>query len=273
MVFGQHFLAGESAMLQPAVATARPAGATTSIRPVLRPHPRIWVAANNDRAVERAAEIGDTWIINPHATLGTIERQMELYRAARARAGKAYPAELPMMREICVADSRAAAYRLARPQLEKKYQAYVAWGQHRALPDGDDMTLAFDQLVRDRFILGDPSECVEHIQRCVAATGATTMVFRVHWPGMPHEEVVRALRVLAAQVRPQLAWPPIAPASAAARRAGARHRRDHSPSITRRIDDGHRLPSSDAGTRGHAGRADDLRARGREAQHRVAVGQ
>lgn len=75
------------------------------------------------------------------------------------------------------------------PNLEKRYQAYVAWGQHRALPDGDDMTLAFDELVRDRFILGDPSECVEQIQRCVAATGATTMVFRVHWPGMPHELV------------------------------------------------------------------------------------
>ena len=183
----------------------RLAGATTSIRPVQRPHPPIWVAANSDRAVERAAELGDTWIINPHATLGTIERQMGRYRAARARAGKAFPAELPMMREICVADSRAAAYRLARPHLEKKYQAYVAWGQHRVLPAGDDMTLAFDELVRDRFILGDPSECVEQIQRCVAATGATTMVFRVHWPGMPHEEVVRALRVLAEQVRPRLA--------------------------------------------------------------------
>ena len=183
----------------------RLAGATTAIRPVQRPHPPIWVAANSDRAVERAAELGDTWIINPHATLGTIERQMGRYRAARARAGKAFPAELPMMREICVADSRAAAYRLARPHLEKKYQAYVAWGQHRVLPDGDDMTLAFDELVRDRFILGDPSECVEQIQRCVAATGATTMVFRVHWPGMPHAEVVRALRVLAEQVRPRLA--------------------------------------------------------------------
>jgi hypothetical protein len=51
------------------------------------------------------------------------------------------------------------------------------------------MTLAFDELVRDRFILGDPSGCVEQIQRCGAATGATTMVCRVHWPGMPHELV------------------------------------------------------------------------------------
>ena len=183
----------------------RLAGARTALRPLQRPHPPVWVAANNDRAVERAAEIGDTWIINPHATLQTIERQVGLYRAALMRAGKPFPLELPMMREICVAESRAAAVRLARPHLEQKYRAYVQWGQHRALPRDDDMTQAFDDLVRDRFILGDPSECATEIQRCAAATGATTMLFRVHWPGMPHEVVTRAMRLLAEKVRPLVA--------------------------------------------------------------------
>jgi len=182
----------------------RLAGARTALRPVQRPHPPIWVAANNDRAVERAAEIGDAWIINPHATLETIGRQMGLYRAALKRAGRPFPAELPMMREICVAESRAEAVRLARPHLEQKYRAYVQWGQHRALPRDDDMTQAFDDLIRDRFILGDPSECAAEIRRCVAATGAITMLFRVHWPGMPHETVTRAIRLLAEKVRPQL---------------------------------------------------------------------
>jgi len=180
----------------------RLAGARTALRPLQRPHPPVWVAANNDRAVERAAEIGDTWIINPHATLETIGRQIGLYRAALARAGKPFPSELPMMREICVAESRAEAVQLARPYLEQKYRAYVQWGQHRALPRDDDMTQAFDDLLRDRFILGDPSECAAEIRRCIAATGATTMLFRVHWPGMPHETVTRAMRFLAEKVWP-----------------------------------------------------------------------
>src|SRR5205085_3312268 len=84
-------------------------GATSALRPVQQPHPPIWVAANNDRAVERAAELGDTWVINPHATLATIQRQLGLYRAALVRVGKSFPAELPLMREICVAESREAA--------------------------------------------------------------------------------------------------------------------------------------------------------------------
>lgn len=179
-------------------------GATTSVRPVQKPHPPVWVAANNDRAVERIAELGDTWIVNPHATVRTIERQMGLYRGALQRAGKPFPAELPMMREVAIADTRDAAYRAARPHLEQKYQAYVAWGQHKALPGDDDMTQTFDHLVRDRFIVGDPSECAEQIARCASAIGANTMVFRVHWPGVPHEAVVRSLQLLAERVRPRL---------------------------------------------------------------------
>jgi alkanesulfonate monooxygenase SsuD/methylene tetrahydromethanopterin reductase-like flavin-dependent oxidoreductase (luciferase family) len=178
--------------------------ARLELRPVQQPYPPVWVAANNDRAVERAAEIGDTWVINPHATLQTISRQMGLYRAARARAGKPFPAELPMMREICVAATHDEAVRLARPHLEKKYQAYVQWGQHRALPSDDDMTQTFEGLARDRFILGDPDECAAEIVRCAEATGANTMLFRIHWPGMPHDVVTRSMRLLAERVRPQL---------------------------------------------------------------------
>ena len=52
-------------------------------------------------AVERAAKLGDAWVINPHATLHTIRRQMGLYRAALERLDKPFPAELPMMRGEC----------------------------------------------------------------------------------------------------------------------------------------------------------------------------
>jgi alkanesulfonate monooxygenase SsuD/methylene tetrahydromethanopterin reductase-like flavin-dependent oxidoreductase (luciferase family) len=178
--------------------------ATMALRPVQRPGPPVWVAADNDRAVERAAEIGDTWIISPHVTLATIGRQLVLYRAALARHQKPFPAELPLMREICVADSRAAALTLARPSLEQKYRAYVAWGQHKALPGDDDMTQAFDALLRDRFILGDPAECADELQRCVDETGANTLIFRVDWAGMPHEGILRSMRLLGEEVRPRL---------------------------------------------------------------------
>lgn len=194
--------AGEPATLD--TSYCRLDGVRIGLRPLQRPGPPVWMAANNDRAVERAAELGDTWVINPHATLATIARQTGIYRAALARAGKPFPAELPMRRELFVAETPARAIELARPYVEKKYAAYVAWGQHRALPEDDDMTQAFEGLAQDRFILGDPPRCADEVNRCAELTGATTMIFRVNFPGMPHEIVTGAMRLLAEQVRPRL---------------------------------------------------------------------
>jgi alkanesulfonate monooxygenase SsuD/methylene tetrahydromethanopterin reductase-like flavin-dependent oxidoreductase (luciferase family) len=177
-------------------------GATTLVRPVQKPRPPIWVAANNDRAVARAAEIGDTWIVNPHATLATIARQLDLFRATRTRLGLAAPTEIPVIRELSIGETRSEASRVSRPHLERKYQAYVAWGQHKMLPGDDDMTQTFDGLARDRFIIGDPAECAAEIQRTVERTGATAMIFRLHWPGLPHAAVMQSLKLLGEKVRP-----------------------------------------------------------------------
>jgi alkanesulfonate monooxygenase SsuD/methylene tetrahydromethanopterin reductase-like flavin-dependent oxidoreductase (luciferase family) len=64
------------------------------------------------------------------------------------------------------------------------------------------MTQTFDGLARDRFVIGDPGECAAEIQRTVERTGATAMIFRLHWPGSPHEVVMRSLRLVGEKVRP-----------------------------------------------------------------------
>ena len=46
---------------------------TLTCRPVQHPLPPIWFAANNDNAVRRAARLGDTWFVNPHATMTTTQ--------------------------------------------------------------------------------------------------------------------------------------------------------------------------------------------------------
>jgi len=52
-----------------------------SMPPVQRPRPPIWLAANGDVGVKRAARLADTWLINPHTALPTLERQLALFHA------------------------------------------------------------------------------------------------------------------------------------------------------------------------------------------------
>jgi alkanesulfonate monooxygenase SsuD/methylene tetrahydromethanopterin reductase-like flavin-dependent oxidoreductase (luciferase family) len=178
--------------------------ARMAMKPVQKPHPPVWFAANNDAAVARAARMADAWIINPHAKLAVLEQQMRLYRKALEEAGRPFPAELPIIKELYVAPDRRTAVQECRPFLEAKYKAYGAWGQDKALPAGDSFDMGFEELVRDRFVIGDPDECAREIRRYADALGVTTFVFRVQWPGMEQAKVLRSIQLLGERVVPAL---------------------------------------------------------------------
>jgi len=171
-------------------------------KPVQKPHPPVWFAANNDGAVQRAAKMADAWVINPHATLAILERQMTLYRSALRDAGKPPAAEVPLIKELYVAPDRRTAIQECRPFLEAKYKAYNAWGQDKALPEGDSFDVGFEELVRDRFIIGDADDCVRELKRYVDALGVNCFIFRIQWPGMEQAKVLRTIKLLAERVMP-----------------------------------------------------------------------
>lgn len=173
-----------------------------SMPPLQKPRPPIWLAANSDAGVRRAARLGDAWLMNPHATLPTLERQLALFTAARAGAGKPSAREIPIAKECYMAPDAASALAEARPFLEAKYRAYQRWEQDKALPAGESFQLAFEELVRDRFIIGDPVKVGEEISRYRDRLGVTTMTLRLQWPGMEQSRVLRSIRLLGEQVLP-----------------------------------------------------------------------
>ena len=176
-----------------------------TLRPVQKPHPPIWIAANADDAVRPAARLGDSWAINPHANLPTIKRQLGLYKAELNVQQKSFPEDLPLRRELYVAPRFHQAWSEVRPYLDTKYDAYRAWGQQTVLPSDDHWAEDFTELARDRFIIGDPGAVREEIQRYLAEMPEVNhIIFRVQYPGMPQELVLRTMRLLAEEVRPHL---------------------------------------------------------------------
>ena len=179
--------------------------ATCTIKPLQKPLPPIWTGANADVAIERAARITDAWFVNPHSRLDTISRQMEVYKRALDEAGKPFPTEFPMMREVVVAKSRKEAMRMAKPYLEAKYKAYHQWGQDKAMPKGDDnLGLDYDDLVKDRFLFGSPDEVTEQILKIIKEFGVNNFVFGLQFPGMPQSMVLEKMQLLSEEVFPKV---------------------------------------------------------------------
>ncbi len=175
---------------------------TIDPKPLQRPRPPIWIAANTDAAVKRAAGIGDGWMIGPHSAIEELQWQVQLCRTAWHDASKSGVPALPIIRETFVAASRNEAVEKARPCLEQLYRAiYVQWKQNQAMNDPNELGWAFDKLAKGRFILGSPSECIDQIHEYEERLGVSYMLPRFDWtPGLPQEEILASMRLFGEKV-------------------------------------------------------------------------
>ena len=172
-------------------------------RPVQKPYPPIWVAANNDIAIRRAARWGYPWLINPHATVPMVADQWTRYKAALGEAGQPTPVVLPMMRELYVAQNRETAYIESRPYLQGKYVAYASWGQDKAMPGDVSFNIPYEDLAHDRFLLGSSQDVGDEIQRYSDELGVNYLIFRMQWPGMDQTQVLKQIELMGRDVIPR----------------------------------------------------------------------
>ncbi len=175
---------------------------TVDPKPLQKPRPPIWIAANSDAAVVRAAQIGDGWMIGPHSSIDELERQVVLCQKAWSASGKKGKPGIPIIRETFVANTRSEAVEKARPCLEQLYRAiYVKWKQNEAMNDPNELSWGFDRLAQGRFILGTPQECLDQIEEYRARLGVNSMLLRFDWtPGLGQEEILSSMRLFGDKV-------------------------------------------------------------------------
>jgi alkanesulfonate monooxygenase SsuD/methylene tetrahydromethanopterin reductase-like flavin-dependent oxidoreductase (luciferase family) len=173
-------------------------------RPLQRPRPLILVGSQVRAGIERAARIGDGWLVVPVPTVDEFAAQADAFTAARAAAGLPPDAEICRLLEVTCAPDEDAAVRRAAPYLLEKYAAYLSWGipgitlDPKASPEEQ-----LRRLARNRFALGSPEQVTEALL-AQAKAGATHLTMRVSWPGMPQREVLAGIELLGTKVLPEV---------------------------------------------------------------------
>jgi probable F420-dependent oxidoreductase len=174
-------------------------------QPTQKPHPPIWVAAKSKAAVELAAEVGDVWFADPVTSLQTLKERMGDYRARLRQCGKPFDnVQLPLMREAYCANTDEEAWKEACEPVLYVYREYLKWGhmqddQGQPIAPGDNRAL---DLLRKRFIIGSPETCIRECCRYRDELGATNLVLRMRFPGLPHDRVMNSIRLWAEKVIP-----------------------------------------------------------------------
>lgn len=172
----------------------RVAKAGLGIKPLRPEGIPIWMAAQVDAAIKRAARLGDSWLIIPSMSLPELQSSVKVYRNALREAGKPDPAEFPITRECYVGTSQASAIEECRESLSYKYAAYARWGLEGQ--QTDDGLSPMERMARDCFIIGDKSFVKDEIARYRDTLGVNHFIMRLHWPGLPQDRVLRSIRAL-----------------------------------------------------------------------------
>jgi alkanesulfonate monooxygenase SsuD/methylene tetrahydromethanopterin reductase-like flavin-dependent oxidoreductase (luciferase family) len=158
--------------------------------------PPIWIAGVVDKAIERAARIGDAWLITNFAHLGALVPQMKMYRETLKAVGKPFPADAPITRECYIGPTNAKAIEECKAALQYKYGAYASWGLDKQSEGAESFNQPFEQFIKDRFIIGDKAFVKDEIQRYNELLGVNHFIMRVQWPGLEQSKVLRTISTL-----------------------------------------------------------------------------
>ena len=159
------------------------------MKPVQKPGPPVWIAAVAEPAIKRAARIGDAWVILVTVSFEELKDQIPMYLEAVKAAGKPAPAEIPITRDIHIADKHANAWDECREGLARKYSIYNSLG----LNSSEGASASLEEFAKDRFFIGDKESVKDQILRYNEELGINHFIMRVQWPGHDHGTTMKCL--------------------------------------------------------------------------------
>ena len=176
-------------------------------KPVQKPHPPIYIGAFEEPAIRRAGRLGYPLLIGPGRTMQMVRDTLGFYNDAAQKAGKnPNNVEHILLREAYIAEDKKKAKRESDKYITSMYKYYFGLGvkmfvRGKQLTGLDDPM--FDYLAADRFIIGDPEDCIREIKRYKDELGINYITCRMVFPQATHDTISRCIELFGKEVIPR----------------------------------------------------------------------
>jgi alkanesulfonate monooxygenase SsuD/methylene tetrahydromethanopterin reductase-like flavin-dependent oxidoreductase (luciferase family) len=187
-------------------------------RPVQRPHPPLFIAANSEDSVLSAARLGLPTLSSFFVAVEELQRRRKLYREVALAAGRA-EAEVAAtesrewgMRVVHVAPSREEALRAVEGPFmgyQRKMAVLRSDSTGGTVPNSFDRSTlrlrSFQEYLSTGWtLLGTPDEVREGLQQYLEATGYQRVLLLMALPGLDTRLALRSMRMFAEHVAPAM---------------------------------------------------------------------
>lgn len=134
-------------------------------KPRQQPSPPIYVGAVAAAAIRRAARLGDQFLIGVTPSMGEIRERIAIYyRVLRELGTDPMQKHIALNRVVHVVKDRGSKEQAQRFFTERLLRVYDRWG-HRDVTGLGHLSRLHEEMSRQRFIIGEASECIERIQQ------------------------------------------------------------------------------------------------------------
>jgi len=182
--------------------------AEVSPLPFQRAGPPIWIGAQSEKAVMRAARIGDGWLTDNVFSATAFVPLIKRYRAAAENYGSS--AVVAMNRKILIGSSRKHVEEKWLPQALDFFREFPALGAvfddkrfMEKLVSREKIDL--DDVPDDQLIAGTPDDCIKALRKVERLTGCDYIVvdFGSGAHGQQFEELKSAIELFGRTVMPE----------------------------------------------------------------------
>jgi alkanesulfonate monooxygenase SsuD/methylene tetrahydromethanopterin reductase-like flavin-dependent oxidoreductase (luciferase family) len=188
-------------------------------RPVQRPHPPLFIAANSEDSVLSAARLGLPTLSSFFVPIDELQRRHLLYRELSLAAGRpeaqveALERQGWGMRVVHVAPDHEEALRATEGPFmgyQRKMSVLRSDATGGTVPASFDRSLlrlrAFRDYLDDGWaLIGTPAEVRDGLQRYLDATGYRHVLLLMALPGLDTALALRSMRLFAEEVAPAMA--------------------------------------------------------------------